>query len=58
MIFVLLGRRNALCLARHNRTKSAKISHFQASSDLLLYLREEVAPLPFQITVRLLRIFS
>ena len=44
MIFVLLGRRNALCLARHNRTKSAKISRFQASSDLLLYLREGLPP--------------
>ncbi len=37
MIFVLLGRRNALCLARHNRAKSAEISRFQAGSDLSLY---------------------
>ena len=37
MIFVLLGRRNALCLARHNRAKNAEISRFQAGSDLSLY---------------------
>ncbi len=37
MIFVLLGRRNALCLARHNRAKSAEIHRFKAGSDLSLY---------------------
>ena len=37
MIFVLLGRRNALCLARDNRAKSAEIRRFQAGSDLSLY---------------------
>ena len=41
MIFVLLGRRNALCLARHNRAKNAEISRFQAGSDLSLYPRGE-----------------
>ena len=37
MIFVLLGRRNALCLTRHNRAKSAEIRRFKAGSDLSLY---------------------
>ena len=37
MIFVLLGRSNALCLARHNRAKSAEIHRFKAGSDLSLY---------------------
>ena len=37
MIFVLLGRRKALCLARHNRAKSAGIHRFKASLDLSLY---------------------
>ena len=40
MIFVLLGRRNALCLARHNRAKSAEIHRFKAGSDLSLYPKE------------------
>ena len=46
MIFVLLGRRNALCLARHNRAKRAKISRFQACSDRSLYPNEKMPPLP------------
>ena len=37
MIFVLLGRSKALCLARHNRAKSAEIHRFKAGSDLSLY---------------------
>ncbi len=37
MIFVLLGRSKALCLARINRAKSAEIHRFQAGSDLSLY---------------------
>ena len=37
MIFVLLGRRKALCLARHNRAKSAEIHRFKAGSDSSLY---------------------
>ena len=36
-IFVLLGRRNALCLSRHNRAKSAEIGRFKAGSDLSFY---------------------
>ena len=37
MIFVLLGRRNAWCLSRHNRAKSAEIHRFKAGWDLSLY---------------------
>ena len=40
MIFVLLGRRKALCLSRHNRTKSAEIHRFQAGLNLLVYPKE------------------
>ena len=37
MIFVLLGRRKALCLARHNRAKGAEIHRFKAGLDLSPY---------------------
>ena len=37
VIFVLLGRSKAWCLARNNRAKSAEIRRFQAGSDLSLY---------------------
>ena len=42
MIFVLLGRGNALCLARLGRAKSTEISRFKAGSDLSLYPRGTV----------------
>ena len=47
MIFVLLGRRKALCLARHNRAKRTEISRFQAGSDLPLYPMVELPGMPF-----------
>ena len=42
MIFILLGRKNALCIVRRNRVKSAEISRFKAGSDLSLYPKQKI----------------